>query len=123
MVQFDGYKRVVALSNLKAMCDYVSGVCHTYRVVKVSKQFVRVEYSNPNEYGTPNPMTAVFPLIPGYEENMPNVVMDIVKIYNDHPDKEGHQSFDSLLDCPQLWRDSQTGNWAPVPKREEGAET
>lgn len=110
--QFDFRKRVVSLENLRAMCERVSGVCHNYTVVKVSRSRVHVEYSNPTEYGTPQPMTAVFPCYPsGYEDDNQAVVLDIMRVIGDNWGGEGWQAFDCLIACPTLWRDPQTGKW------------
>lgn len=113
--QQDSKYRVVALENLRAMCKHMSGVAHTYQVTRVSRSRVHVEYSNPDEYGSPHPMTAVFPCYPsawaddqckgaaGTNAN-PRVVLDYLRIIGDE-DGEGWQSFEVLRDCPTLYRD------------------
>jgi hypothetical protein len=56
---------MVGLANLAAMCKHVSGVCHRFTMDEPSKsaRFVRVTYSNPDEYGNDRPVTALYPLI------------------------------------------------------------
>ena len=107
--QFDGNRRVVSLSNLKAMCERVSGTCHRFAVSKVSRSRVHVEYSNPDEYGNEDPMTAVFPCYPSFDTVA--VVLDIVRVINDTWHGEGWQSFDVLMDCEWLWYDPETNEW------------
>lgn len=106
--QSDSKVRVVSLSNLEAMCEQISGTCHKYRVSKVSRSRVHVEYSNPSEYGSPRPIYAVFPC---YGEN---VVLDYLNVLEGN-DKglqgEGWQSFEQLRDCPVMFR-SPEGTWA-----------
>jgi hypothetical protein len=107
--QSDSKIRVVSLSNLEAMCQQVSGHCHTYRVSKVSRSRVHVEYSNPSEYGSPRPIYAIFPC---YGEN---VVLDYLNVLegNDKSlDGEGWQSFEVLRDAPVMFR-SPEGKWSP----------
>ena len=111
--QSDNRKRVVSLVNLVAMCDRISGTCHTFNVSRVTRSRVHVEYSNPNEYGTPNPITAVYPCYPSTaarDDDNPLVVMDMMRCLNDG-DGEGWQSFIQLEDCEQLCRDPSTMLW------------
>jgi hypothetical protein len=105
--QQDCKERVVALENLEAMCKRISGICHRYEVTKVSRSRVHVTYSNPDEYGYENPMTAVFPCYPsGWpdDKDNPRVVLDYLRVINDTWDGEGWQAFEQLRDCPTLWR-------------------
>jgi hypothetical protein len=105
--QQDHSVRVVALVNLRAMCERVSGWAHRFEISKVSRSRVHVTYSNPDEWGAEDAMTAVFPCYPsgfsGDEEN-PRVVLDMLRVINDTWGGEGWQAFAPLLDCPQLWR-------------------
>lgn len=103
--------RVVSLANLKAMCSHVSGTCHRFSVVKESKSRIHVEYSNPDEYGSDNPMIAVFPCFPSGEEENPNVVLEYMRIVGDSWNGEGWQAFEPLRDCPRLWRNPETNEW------------
>jgi len=107
--QFDWNKRVVSLDNLAAMCEHVSGVCHRYWIEKDSRSRVTVGYSNPDEYGSENPMFAVFPCYPSSDQTA--VVLDYLRIINDTWDGEGWQAFDLLIDCPRIWRNPETGKW------------
>jgi hypothetical protein len=107
LYQFDHQQRVVSLENLRAMCKRISGICHRYSIAKVSQNRVYVEYSNPNEYGTEYPVTAVFPCYPNDKDNT-CVVMDILKVFCDNSlSKDGWQFFDLLMDCPHLWRNPE----------------
>jgi hypothetical protein len=108
--QFDWAKRVVSLVNLEAMCKYISGTCHEFKVSKVTRNRAYVEYSNPTEYGTPEPMTLVLPCYPGGWDSTA-VVLDILNVQHDNWHGEGWQAFQPLLDCPTLWRNPQTDTW------------
>lgn len=106
----DSNKRIVALSNLEAMCKRISGTCHRFTVSKVTPNRVQVTYSNPNEYGTEFPMVAVFPCWAGKGRSVygsPDdrfVVLDIIDVIRDNWGGEGWQAFQQLLDCPELYR-------------------
>ena len=143
MSQFDHKVRVVSLPNLRAMCARVSGTCHRFDVcgpmrhlfpVTGSFPAVRVEYSNPNEYGTEYPIIAVFPVVYIYGPDSPAVILDIADILDEYgnsipDDTDGiaeyedrgrfadpdtgfpsiypydpAQCFAPILDCPQLFR-------------------
>ena len=108
--QYDGKARVVALSNLRAMCDRVSGVCHRYHVVKVTANRVYVEYSNPNEYGTEYPITAVYPSFPSDDGCF--VVLDWMLRCTGAVDGDGseEQAFDCLVTSETLWRSNPDKN-------------
>lgn len=108
-LQMDTRTRTVALSNLEAMCDRISGICHTYTVTKVSRSRVHVTYSNPDEYGTPNPVTAVYPCYPSSDPETPTVVLDMLRTLGG-TDSEDWQSFEQLQECPTLWR-RPDGRW------------
>jgi hypothetical protein len=101
-LQFDMPIRTVSIDNLKAMCARVSGICHTYKIVRESKHNVYVEYSNPDEWGTPHPMTAVFPLV--NLEGVNHVFLTYRHIMHDYPDLQGWQNFEILITCPELYR-------------------
>ena len=61
-LQSDNKVRVVALSNLRAMCERTSGImCHKYWIESISEHRVTVGYSNEDEYAAEHPMYAVFP--------------------------------------------------------------
>jgi hypothetical protein len=108
LTQQDTNVRVVALENLKAMCNHVSRMCHRFTITKVTDSRVHVQYSNPNEYGSEFPMTAVFPCYSlGAEKENPSVVLDILRVNHDSWDGEGWQAFDILLDCPRMWRNPE----------------
>lgn len=103
--QFDHKVRTVSLENLRAMCARASGVCHRYEVIKVSRSRVHVQYSNPDEYGTPNPVTAVYPCYPStfdLHENPAVVIGEYLRIVNDR-DGTAHQVFDAVFHT-ELWR-------------------
>lgn len=123
--QQDHNVRVVALENLRAMCERVSGHCHRFEITGVSKTAVRVTYSNPNEYGTEYPMTMILRAYPsdwpGDEEN-PRVILEEGRVIHDN-DGEGWQSFGTILDCPQLWRASVDGAWFTREEIEEAKAT
>lgn len=91
--------RAVYPANLRAMCARISGMCHRFSVERITKRFAYVVYSNPNEYGTERPMTALYPVMPDGR-----IVLDVHDVKNDSWDGEGWQAFEQLRECPQLWR-------------------
>ena len=105
-LQMDHKVRTVALTNLYAMCERVSGMCHRFEVESVSANRVGVSYSNPDEYGNESPMTAYFPSWPICSSDPANrvVVLDMTSLEGDTWDGGGWQAFSPLLDCPSLWR-------------------
>jgi len=112
--QFDYHVRIVSLENLRAMCARAGGTCHTYEISKISRSRVHVTYSNPNEYGTPDPITAVFPCYPSTHEGSENPAVIIGEMIRCIGDKDGYgyQAFD-LLTCGQpVYRDPSTGAWS-----------
>lgn len=116
LTQSDSKTRVVSLSNLRAMCDRVSGVCHRYDVIKVSRSRAHIQYSNPDEYGSGRPIVAVCAVIPGHgsedrrvvngAEVNPRIILDPITYLtgNDPEIYDPYQSFIPILDCPSLWR-------------------
>ena len=112
--QEDSTYRTVALVNLKAMCNEISGMCHTYSVVDVKDHTVSIEYSNPDEYGNNAPITAVLPCYPSTwpgDEDNPRVVFTIIG--DDAPDDvDAYQCFTPVFDCRTRWRDPATGQWS-----------
>lgn len=111
--QSDSKVRVVSVTNLEAMCEQVSTMCHKYAVDSVSRSRVTVSYSNSDEYGNDRPIYAVFPCY-GNKDN-PNVILDYLRILegNDRTlDGEGWQEFETLRDAPIMFR-SPDGDWAP----------
>lgn len=113
--QQDTSVRMVALSNLKAMCERVSGsMCHHFTVSRVTANRVHVTYSNEDEYAVEHPMTAVFPCYPSAwleDKDNPRVVLDILRVLHDNWHGEGWQAFSILLDCPTLWHDGTEKDW------------
>lgn len=110
----DSNKRVVALSNLEAMCERISGTCHRYTVSNVQPHRVVVQYSNPDEYGNESPMDCYFPSWQvkgwGHDGMDTFVVLDILRVTHDNRNGEGWQAFQSLLDCPELFRSNPDSN-------------
>jgi hypothetical protein len=104
-IQQDHKLRVVALSNLEAMCKRMSGVCHRFSVSRVTENRAYIEYSNPDEYGHASPMTASFPAW-HYSTDHCVVALEILKVTKDNWQGEGWQAFQPLLDCPELYRSS-----------------
>lgn len=121
--QQDHTVRIVALENLRAMCDRASGYCHRYTITTVSRSRVHVEYSNPDEYGAEHPMIAVFPCYPsGWPQDStenPRVILEIMRVIHDDADGEGWQAFTPILECPVLWRDSKDGGWQTAQEIED----
>lgn len=111
-IQSDSSARVVALSNLEAMLDRISGVCHRFYIEKVTPNRVTVGYSNPNEYGTPYPVFAVFPAWPNSfgEKETPMVALEYVRFIGVSQESEDWQAFEQIRDCPQLFR-TQNNTW------------
>lgn len=111
--QMDTRMRVVTLQNLKAMCDHQSGVCHRYWVERVTRLYVTVGYSNPDEYGSEDPVYALFPCFPntywpGNEDN-PMVVVDYIQKLINAGQYDDY--FEYLQDCPVLWLSPDDNQW------------
>lgn len=110
--QQDTKVRMLALDNLEAMCRRASGMSHTYYVSKVSRSRVHVTYSHPDEYGNPDPITAVFPCFPSpYPEDKadnPRVILEPMRTYGgrEEIDREiGWQAIEgAIILAPTLWR-------------------
>lgn len=90
------------------MCDRVSGTCHRYSVGEIGGgRVVEVEYSNPDEWGSEHPFSAVFPVLRDlYGKGAHGVVLHIHDTRREPRNLggEGWQSFDVLRDCPELFR-------------------
>ena len=114
----DHLRRVVSFEVLDAMCEKVSGVVHTYRPVKLTERYCYIRFSNPDEYGFENPVTAVYPAyrmgIVG--QTMICVVLDPVRIINDVENVVG-EAFDRLTGCPTMHRHPKTGEWHTAEER------
>lgn len=109
-IQSDSNVRIVALTNLFAMCDRISGIAHIFAVRKVSPHRVLVSYSNPDEYGMDDPVIAHYPCFPsGFDSETPLVVLSAVRYSNDT--NEAWQAFEQLTNCQQLWRDQDGKAW------------
>ena len=112
-IQRDDKVRVVALENLHAMCIHVSGMCHRFEVISVTPNYCHVAYSNPDEYGTEDRITAMYPVYsntwPTSTDN-PYIVLEIHNVINDK-DGEGWQYFQILEECEKLWRDPADQQW------------
>lgn len=125
--QRDSKTRIVALENLKAICERASGFCHTFEVSKVSRSRVHVEYSNPSEYGTPKPMTAVFPAIPNpwdkTGENPYVLIGELMRVLGDNWDGEGWQAFEPVVNGPELFRNGPGDDSAETWQTREEIET
>lgn len=116
--QQDTRVRMVALVNLVAMCDRISGMSHRFTVDKVSRSRVTVCYSNPSEYGSPQPVYAVYPCYPsGWHDDSdnPRIVLDALRFYGgrgQYGDLDAEsQAFMQLTDCPVLWRRNDSDPW------------
>lgn len=104
--QFDYRARIVSLESLHAMCARISGMSHRFTVTKVSRSRVHVEYSNPNEYGTPHPVTAIYPCFPSKFGSASDVAvaLDALRYTGGTDGGYEYQAFDQLTDSPTLWR-------------------
>lgn len=60
LVKLNTTVRAMSLSTLKETCKKISTHCHTFKVVYASSHRVSVSYSNPDEYGTPSPVTVEY---------------------------------------------------------------
>jgi len=114
--QFDYNVRVVSLANLAAMCERMSGMCNGYHIDKVTtnRVYVRTNSSPSDDESFGHSVTAVFPAWPSTfdgKEN-PTVALDILRIIGETEDEtEASQYFEPLMDCDQLWRNPETGEW------------
>lgn len=113
-IQADMSVRVVALTNLEAICERASGMAHKFWVEKVTPNRVIVGYSNPNEYGTPWPIFAHYPAFPSGDKETPFVAIGYcLRVTGREDENDGSdQSFEQLKDMETLWRDAQSGEWA-----------
>lgn len=113
--QQDTQVRMVALENLTAMCWRISDTCHRFQIIKITSTRCHVQYSNPDEYGNPSPVVAVFPVIPSgwaddkgqslqYPDPNPRVFLCALRYTGGRPEDESWQAFEQLYDCPTLWR-------------------
>ena len=127
--QFDGKIRIVALANLEAMAKRASGVCHRFWVELPRStaagakrgRFVRLFYSNPNEYGAERPFYAELPIISVLGKGMntdpePMIGLDTlvwgrVVGEGDTWNGEGWQAFHPVIDAPELFRNPSTDQW------------
>lgn len=115
-IQADDEIRVVALSNLRAMCEYVSGVCHRWHVSRITKSRVYVTYTNPDEYGTEHPVTAAFPCYPsGFAKGDDGllIVLDVVKVTSGRDEYDPVQFFWPIIDGPKMFRANETAPFEP----------
>lgn len=105
--QFDHSHRIVALNNLEAICKRISGVAHRFHISKVTPHRVYVEYSNPDEYGSPEPITAVYACYP--QHNNTAVVLDAIDYKGcTGKNEEAWQAFWELTDHAPLFRSQTT---------------
>lgn len=108
--QQDTSVRMLALENLRAMCENASGVCHRYWIEKVSRSRVHIGYSNPDEYAHESPMFAVLPVIPSsFPGDSPRVIVQVLRVIHDADDGEGWQYFDVLW--TQYATHDGSGDW------------
>ncbi len=109
--QFDSNLRVIALSNLEAMCKRISGMSHRFAVTLIAANTVTVEYSNPDEYGNPEPIKAIFPAWKDFDGKA--VCLSPLKYVGcKGNNEEAWQAFWQLYDCPQLFRHtSDSQDW------------
>lgn len=113
--------RAVYADNLRAMCDRASGWSHNYKV-EVGKTRATIVYSNPDEYGSPNPIEFRFPIVPdqfGGETDNPVVILHLV---SDRGGRDAHdrdaayQSLDSMILCDTPMARDAEGAWHDAPK-------
>jgi hypothetical protein len=124
--QSDQKLRTVSLDNLHAMCERISGWSRAYRVESVSRSRCHVSYCNPDEYGSPRPIVAVLPVLPGWldtcragsagsaapvgDRENPRIVLEPLRYLYVADVVDPWQEFLPLLDCPTLWR-TTAGVW------------
>ena len=113
LIQQDNPVRLLALKNLRIMCEHASGVCHRYWIEKVTRSRVHIGYSNPDEYAHESPMFAVLPCFPSGDGDNPSVVVDVMRVLHDTDGGEGWQHFGLLLS--QYATRSGSGVWCVVP--------
>lgn len=53
----------LTITAIAKLCAFHSGMCHRYAIESVTRNRVKISYSNPNEYGTPRPIYAYFPIV------------------------------------------------------------
>jgi hypothetical protein len=119
-IQMDVKMRVVALSNLRAICEHESTTTKHYSVDSVSDKRVKVSFNNPDEYGIDFPFVAEFPCypFPHFGTDDIAIVLDAIRIY-----RSGHTSdlwkdyehilFEPIIDAPKLVR-RPDGEWVEL---------
>lgn len=106
--QFDYKGRIVSLRNLEAMCHHISGTVHVFKVSRVNEHSCYVTYSNPDEQGTPHPITAVFPC--WRNGQLVSVLLEFKHVIGDR-DGEEWMLFEQLRQCSELWCDPRSNRW------------
>jgi len=123
---FDFRARVVSFEALDAMCEHVSRVAYEYRPVKLTELYCHIQFSNLDEYGEPDPITAIYPRYSrraaGGEKRISAIVLDVSWIINDQFNTAA-QAFQRLHDCPELHFDPATGEWRTADQHLEDAVT
>lgn len=107
--------RAVTLANLQAMCERASGMAHTYSV-EMRRTVCELTYSNPDEYGNPNPYTVRLPVIRNeFERENPYVLFTVQSEYgggDEHGREACFQTIESeIFDGAELFRKPDSGEW------------
>jgi hypothetical protein len=107
-----GTEPVVSLNVLQEACRRVSGTCHRFDV-ETSRNRAYLTYSNPDEYASEFPMTAVLPLwVSDWpEKDYATIVLTILRVKNDNWNGEGWQAFDGVLDVARRLTRGREGEW------------
>ena len=87
---------VIDRTALDYVLDAASGVCHRFWVERESANRILVAYSNPNEYGTEEP---VFVYYPTFTDNALGI--QVIVVWATHV-TGGRDKFDREVTCEQL---------------------
>lgn len=112
--QNDSHVRVVSLANLRAMCARVSGMSHRF-TAEITKNRCTLEYSNPDEYGSPCPITWRLPLLRSRDLDNPDVILHVSSEAGGRGPDDRESAFQGIeaeiFSGPRLWRDPTSGKW------------
>ncbi len=120
--------RTCDLSELNAICEHESGMCHRYSVAQTSSRYVTLTYSNPNEYGTDQPIACKLPIIERMRATLgmsdaDRLVIVALTVPADtrivgwsaagmFDDDEAFQAFSPILDHPGMSYDCDKRGWS-----------
>jgi hypothetical protein len=111
----DTLTRVVDFDTLRRMCEAASGIAHSY-TVEAGRTRVRLEYTNPDEYGRARPYVAFLPC--WQESGRVMVALTVTRDYgaeNEHGRESCWQNVDAeILSAPAIRPDGTRDGKPPM---------